>query len=212
MRQLERFDLVRVDHFRGLAAHWAVPAGAASAREGRWMPTPGAELLAALRGGGELPLVAEDLGLITPDVEALRHDFDLPGMRVLQFGFDGSSGNPHLPHNYTRHTVAYTGTHDNDTTLGWYRSLDPATATRVDEYLGCGPADMPRALVRAVLASVAELAVVPVADVLGLGSEARFNTPGTVGGNWSWRLPPAALTPALAQLHAHLNRQYGRAP
>ncbi|MFO1399601.1 MAG: 4-alpha-glucanotransferase [Steroidobacteraceae bacterium] len=211
-RQLERFDLVRVDHFRGLAAHWAVPAGAASAREGRWVPTPGPELLAALRGGaGTLPLVAEDLGLITPDVEALRRDFDLPGMRVLQFGFDGSSGNPHLPHNYVRHTVAYTGTHDNDTTLGWYRSLDAATAARVDDYLGCRPADLPLALVRAVLASVAALAIVPVADVLGLGSEARFNTPGTVGGNWRWRMAPGALAPELAQRHAQLNRQYGRA-
>ena len=214
-RQLERFDLVRIDHFRGLAAHWAVPAGAASAREGHWVPTPGSELLAALRaaaGGGSLPLVAEDLGVITPDVDALRHDFDLPGMRVLQFGFDGSNANPHLPHNYTHHTVAYTGTHDNDTTLGWYRSLDPATAARVDDYLGSRPADMPLALVRAVLASVAELAVVPMADVLGLGSEARFNTPGTVGGNWSWRLPPDALTPELAQRHAQLNARYGRAP
>jgi 4-alpha-glucanotransferase len=212
-RQLERFDLVRIDHFRGLAAHWAVPAGAATAREGEWLPTPGAELLAALRAGGvPLPLVAEDLGYITSDVEGLRRDFDLPGMRVLQFGFDGSPLNPHLPHNYVRHTVAYSGTHDNDTALGWYRTLEPAAAARVDDYLGCRPADMPLALVRAVLASVAELAVIPVADVLALGSEARFNTPGTVGGNWQWRLPGAALTPALARQHAHLNHLYGRAP
>jgi 4-alpha-glucanotransferase len=211
-RQLERFDLVRIDHFRGLAAHWSVPAGAATAREGRWAPTPGAELLAALRAAmGELPLVAEDLGVITPDVDDLRRAFDLPGMRVLQFGFDGLPGNPHLPHNYTRHTVAYTGTHDNDTTLGWYRTLDQATRARVDAYLGCRPGDMPLALVRAVLASVAELAVVPAADILGLGAEARFNTPGTVGGNWNWRLPHAALTAELASRHARLNHQYGRA-
>ncbi|MCC7463000.1 MAG: 4-alpha-glucanotransferase [Gammaproteobacteria bacterium] len=210
-RQLERFDLVRIDHFRGLAAHWAVPAGATSARAGRWLPTPGAELLAAVRAGAtELPLVAEDLGFITPDVEALRREFDLPGMRVLQFGFDGSGHNPHLPHNYLRHSVAYTGTHDNDTTLGWYRTLDAATAARVDDYLGSEPARMPLVLVRALLASVAGLAVVPVADVLGLGSEARFNTPGTTAGNWRWRLPPGALTPALAQRHAHLNQLYGR--
>jgi 4-alpha-glucanotransferase len=211
-RQLERFDLVRIDHFRGLAAHWSVPAGAASAREGSWMPSPGAELLTALRAAfGELPLVAEDLGLITPDVEDLRRAFDLPGMRVLQFGFDGSAGNPHLPHNYTRHTVAYSGTHDNDTTLGWYRTLDAATRERVDAYLGCRADDMPQALVRAVQASVAGLAILPVADLLGLGAEARFNTPGTVGGNWSWRLPAAALTTELAVRYARQNRQYGRA-
>jgi 4-alpha-glucanotransferase len=212
-RQLERCDLVRIDHFRGLAAHWAVPAGANTAREGCWLPTPGAELLAALRAAlGELPLVAEDLGVITPDVEELRRAFDLPGMRVLQFGFDGSPGNPHLPHNYRQHTVAYTGTHDNDTTLGWYRSLDAATAARVEEYLGAGPQDMPQAPVRAVLGSVAELAIVPVADILVLGSEARFNTPGTVGGNWGWRLSAGALTEELARRHARLNHQYGRAP
>jgi 4-alpha-glucanotransferase len=212
-RQLERFDLVRVYHFRGLAAHWAGPAGAATAREGRWVPTPGSELLAALRaaaGGGNLPLIAEDLGVITPDVDALRHDFDLPGMRVLQFGFDGSGSNPHLPHNYTRHTVAYTGTHDNDTTLGWYRSLDPATAARVDDYLGSRPGDMPLALVRAVLASVAEVAILPVADVLGLGSEARFNTPGTTHGNWSWQMPRWALAADRAAWFARLNHAYGR--
>ena len=212
-RQLERFDLVRIDHFRGLAAHWSVPAGAATAREGQWLPTPGAELLAALRAGlGELPLVAEDLGVITPDVDDLRRAFDLPGMRVLQFGFDGSPGNPHLPHNYTRHSVTYTGTHDNDTTLGWYRTLDAATRARVDAYFGSRPEDMPLVLVRAALASVAELAIVPAADILQLGSEARFNTPGTVGGNWNWRLPPAGLTAALAEQHARLNRQYGRLP
>ena len=210
-RQLERFDLVRIDHFRGLAAHWSVPAGAATAREGQWMPTPGEELLATLGAAfGDLPVVAEDLGVITPDVDALRRAFDLPGMRVLQFGFDGSPDNPHLPHNYTRHTVAYSGTHDNDTTLGWYRSLDAATAARVDAYLGSTPGDMPRALLRAVLASVAELAIVPAADLLELGSEARFNTPGKVGGNWNWRLPRGALTPVLAGEYARLNHRYGR--
>lgn len=210
-RQLERFDLVRIDHFRGLAAHWSVPAGATTAREGRWVPTPGRELLAALRARfGALPVVAEDLGVITPDVDALRHAFGLPGMRVLQFGFDGSPDNPHLPHNFSHHTVAYTGTHDNDTALGWYQSLDAATAARVDDYFGARPGDMPLALVRAALASVAELAMVPVADVLGLGPEARFNTPGTIEGNWLWRLPAGVLTGELAAEHARLNHQYGR--
>jgi 4-alpha-glucanotransferase len=212
-RQLERFDLVRIDHFRGLAAHWSVPAGAATARAGQWLPSPGAELLAALRAAlGELPLVAEDLGVITPDVDELRRAFDLPGMRVLQFGFDGSPRNPHLPHNYTHHLVAYTGTHDNDTTLGWYRALDAAARECVADYCGCRAEEVPFALVRTTLASVAQLAIVPIADILELGSEARFNTPGTVSGNWLWRLSPASLTAGLAQQHARLNQQYGRTP
>ena len=200
--QLRRFDLVRVDHFRGLAGYWTVPASARIAREGEWRAGPGAELLTALKAAlGELPLVAEDLGVITPDVVALRRRFGLPGMRVLQFGFDGEPDNPHLPRNYTPDTVAYTGTHDNDTSLGWYRSLDAADARRVAANLGVNAgvnagSEVPRAMLRAVLDSVAILAVVPLQDVLGLGSEARFNTPGTVGGNWRWRVDPDALTSA----------------
>lgn len=209
--QLKRFDIVRIDHFRGLAGYWAVPAGARTAREGQWMPAPGTELLSALRAAyGELSLVAEDLGVITPDVVALRQAFGLPGMRVLQFGFDGSSDNPHLPYNYTRDVVAYTGTHDNDTTLGWYRSLDAGTRRRVDDFLGAGPEQMPHALVRAALASVAVLAIIPIQDVLALGGEARFNLPGTVGGNWSWRLDQDALTTAMAARHRAVNELFGR--
>jgi 4-alpha-glucanotransferase len=209
--QLRRFDIVRIDHFRGLAGYWAVPAGARTAREGRWMPAPGAELLTALREAqGVLPLVAEDLGVITPDVDALRQAFELPGMRVLQFGFDGSPDNPHLPYNFRRDVVAYTGTHDNDTSLGWYRSLDGPTRRRVEDFLGAPPVQMPQALVRAVLASVAVLAMVPVQDVLGLGGEARFNVPGTVGGNWGWRLEPGALKTETADAHRALNESYGR--
>ena len=211
--QLRRFDLLRVDHFRGLAGYWAVPAHARTAREGQWLSAPGNELLSALRDSlGELPLVAEDLGVITPDVVALRRAFDLPGMRVLQFGFDGSANNLHLPYNYTQRTVAYTGTHDNDTTLGWYRSLDAAAAERVTAFLGAAPDSMPQALVRATLASVAVLAVVPLQDVLSLGSEARFNVPGTVGGNWSWRLGEGALTAEAAAQYRRLNELFGRLP
>lgn len=224
-KQLERVDLLRLDHFRAFSAHWAVPAGAPDARSGAWLRTPGWALLRSLgeehglaeeqglgQERGELPLVAEDLGVITPDVEDLRRAFDLPGMRVLQFGFDGSSDNPHLPHRHEPRSVVYTGTHDNDTTRGWYSSLDRETARRVDFYLRSGPADMPEALVRAALASVAALAVVPVQDLLALGSEARFNTPATSAGNWRWRLPPGALTAELAAHFRNLNAVFGRIP
>lgn len=209
--QLQRFDLLRIDHFRGLAGYWSVPAGAVSARDGRWVEAPGAALLARLRAAHDgLPVVAEDLGLITPDVDALRRQFALPGMRVLQFGFDGPADNPHLPHNYTRDTVVYTGTHDNDTSLGWYRSLGTAAARHVDAYLDCDGAHMPAALWRAALASVAVLAVAPLQDLLELGSEARFNTPGTIAGNWSWQFDATALTHALAEKLLAMNERYGR--
>lgn len=186
--QLERADYLRVDHFRGLEACWAVAAGARSAKEGRWEPVPGAELLQALTAAcGGQPLVAEDLGLITPAVTALRRRFGLPGMLVLQFAFDGSGDNPHLPANHQAASVVYTGTHDNDTALGWYRSLDAVTRARVDRLLGVPAVPLPLALVRAALQSPAEIAVAPLQDLLGLGTEARMNVPGTPDGNWRWR-------------------------
>jgi len=212
-RQLARFELLRIDHFRALAAHWAVPLPAVDARGGSWRHTPGRALLATLREEcGPLPIVAEDLGVITPDVEDLRRGFGLPGMRVLQFGFDGSGDSPHLPHNHERDSIVYTGTHDNDTTLGWYTSLDAQTLRHVNFLLRLEPGAMPEALVRAALGSVGCLAVLPVQDILALGSEARFNTPGTTSGNWSWRLPPEALSGELARHYALLNRIYGRHP
>jgi 4-alpha-glucanotransferase len=215
--QMQRFDLLRLDHFRGLAGYWAVPAQARTAREGQWLPAPGEALLAALTATlGALPLVAEDLGVITPDVVALRRSFDLPGMRVLQFGFDGAADNPHLPYNFTQRTVVYTGTHDNDTSLGWYRALDPDTARRVDSYIGAAPGAgegaMPEALVRAAIASVAVLAVMPVQDLLSLGADARYNVPGTVGDNWRWRMGEGALTAGLAAHYRKLNETFGRGP
>jgi len=210
-RQLQRFDLVRIDHFRGLASYWAVPAGAQTAREGRWCPAPGHALFEALRlEFPELPLVAEDLGVITPDVEQLRVSFGLPGMRVLQFGFDGSPDNPHLPQNYQRDLVAYTGTHDNDTTVGWFRSLQPHDAERIAYFLRSDAAGIPDAMARAVLGCVAQLAIIPAQDLLQLGSEARLNTPGTASGNWSWRLPAGSLTADLARQFAPLNHMFGR--
>ena len=210
--QLARLDLLRLDHFRALAAYWAVPAGAPDARGGAWHSAPGAELLARLREEfSDLPLAAEDLGVITPDVSALRDGFGLPGMRVLQFAFDGDAANPHRPYLHERAGIVYTGTHDNDTTLGWYTQLPSHAAGLVDLYLGTsGAAAALPALLRAALGSVARLAVIPVQDLLGLSSEARLNTPGTVRGNWGWRLPAAALTPGLARHYAELNAVYGR--
>jgi len=217
-RALARFDLLRLDHFRGLVAYWRVPAGAATAREGSWQPAGGEALLRALQAlpqarapAGSCVFVAEDLGVITPDVEALRRELRLPGMRVLQFAFDGSAANPYLPHRHTRDSVVYTGTHDNDTTLGWYHGLDAGTRARVDYLLRVQAGDMPGAMIHAALGSVADLAVIPVADLLGLGSEARLNTPGTTVGNWQWRLPAGALTPGLAAQLRHANQAFGRA-
>jgi 4-alpha-glucanotransferase len=210
--QLSRLDLLRIDHFRALAAYWAVPANAPDARGGAWLSTPGEHLLGRMRVEfPDLPLVAEDLGVITEDVLALKESFRLPGMRVLQFGFDGEAGNLHVPYRHVRECIVYTGTHDNDTTLGWYSSLDPNTRARVDLYLRVPPGEMPEELIRSALGSVGQIAVIPVQDLLGLGSAARLNTPGTSSGNWSWRLPPGALTPQLAARYAQLNRVFGRA-
>ncbi len=209
--QLERFDWLRIDHFRGLEAGWSVPAGASTARNGAWVKAPGRELLRHLRSTlGGMPLVAEDLGLITPEVVALREEFDLPGMRILQFAFDGAPENSYLPHNHKRSTLVYTGTHDNDTTLGWYRSLDPQARVHVDAYFPRGAAQMPETLVRAALGSVAILAVVPLQDLFGLGSEARMNTPGTASGNWQWSFHWDQMPRNFGAHWRALNLLYGR--
>lgn len=209
--QLRRFDLVRIDHFRGLAGFWAVHAGARTARDGHWEPGPGPALFDALcEGQPGLPVVAEDLGVITPDVDALRRAYGLPGMRVLQFGFDGSGTNPHLPHNYSADVVGYAGTHDNDTTLGWYRSLAAPERERVEFYLGCDAGSVLDAMLRFTVGSVAQLAILSAQDLLGLGSEARLNTPGTASGNWGWRMPAGQLTPGLAAHWNRLNGVFGR--
>jgi 4-alpha-glucanotransferase len=211
-RQLQRFDLVRIDHFRGLAGYWSVPAGARTAREGSWQSAPGKALFRVLQQNfPDLPLVAEDLGVITPDVEELRLAYRLPGMRVLQFAFGGAADNPHLPHNYTRDVVAYTGTHDNDTTQGWCRTLNEAETRHALSYLHCEISALAEQMQRAVLGSVAQLVVLPAQDLLRLGSEARLNTPGTAKGNWSWRLARERLDAPLAQAYRALNRIFGRA-
>ena len=209
--QADRFDLLRIDHFRGLEACWSVPAGAKSAREGEWLPAPGRALLQqARRQLPQLELVAEDLGVITPAVTALRQDFALPGMRVLQFAFDGDSANLHLPHEHAADNVVYTGTHDNDTTVGWYQSLPAASRDLVRRYLGRADHEVVDALQRAVLASVGVLAVLPAQDILQLGSEARLNKPGTTRGNWTWQLPQHALTADLARRYRDLNQLHNR--
>jgi 4-alpha-glucanotransferase len=190
-RTFELVDLTRLDHFRGFVSYWAVPAGAKTARNGRWRRGPGIELFdAARRELGELPLVAEDLGSVTPAVYALRDRLGLPGMVVLQFGFSGGRSNPHRLENHREHAVVYTGTHDHDTALGWWQSL-PARRRRET---GLDPADPAWSLIELALSSRARLAIVPVQDVLGLGSEARLNTPGRPDGNWTWRLRRGQLT------------------
>jgi 4-alpha-glucanotransferase len=209
---LYNWDVIKRDHFRALAAYWSVPAGAPDARGGEWRPSPGEELMGMLWDDlGDLPIVAEDLGVITPDVESLRKGFGLPGMRVLQFAFSGEATNPHLPHMHEHDSVVYTGTHDNDTTVGWYSTLPEQARRGVDDFLRLTPGSMPEALVRTALGSVGGLAVVPAQDLLALGSEARLNTPGTASGNWSWRLAQGALTQDLAGHFRHLNGIYGRA-
>ncbi len=209
--QLELFDFVRIDHFRGFEACWEIPGGAETAVEGRWVKAPGEELLQALHEAfHSLPLVAEDLGVITPEVEALRNRFGLPGMKILQFAFGGDATNPYLPHNHERSSVVYTGTHDNDTTLGWYTSLGEGERGHISAYLGHPGEEMPWPLIRAALASVACLAMLPLQDVLELGSEHRMNTPGTMEGNWSWRFSWDQVSGELPARLRGLVQLYGR--
>jgi 4-alpha-glucanotransferase len=196
--ELGRFDLLRIDHFRALEAYWEVPAAATTARGGRWRRAPGARLLETLKTRlGEVPLVAEDLGLITEEVRELRDHFALPGMAVLQFAFDGLPENPHRPDGHHRNQVVYTGTHDNDTTVGWYASLDDDTLARVRQHFR-GEPQMPDALIDAAYASPAQLAVVPLQDLLGRGSEARMNRPGSADNNWRWRFAWRDIGPDVA--------------
>jgi 4-alpha-glucanotransferase len=194
-RTFELVDLARIDHFRGFVSYWAVPARAKTAKGGRWRRGPGAEPFeAARRELGDLPLVAEDLGVITPAVVRLRKRLGLPGLVVLQFGFEGGPSNPHRLGNHPEDAVVYTGTHDQDTALGWWSSLSAAKKRAT----GLDPGDPSWSLVERALSSRARLAILPAQDLLDLGSEARLNTPGRAGGNWSWRLRRGELTSALA--------------
>jgi 4-alpha-glucanotransferase len=209
--QFALFDLVRIDHFRGFQAYWSIPASESTAVNGQWVEAPGTELFSTLtRKFGALPVVAEDLGVITPEVTALRDRFALPGMCVLQFAFDGGSANPHLPHNHVANCVVYTGTHDNDTSLSWYEQLGEGQRERVLDYLGYCEDPMPWPLIRGALASVARLAIVPMQDLLELGAGQRMNLPGTTASNWSWRFDWTQLASGLDARMQHLVGLYGR--
>jgi 4-alpha-glucanotransferase len=189
---LAHVDVIRLDHFRGFAAAWHVPAGAPTAQSGQWVAGPGASFFQAVQTElGFLPFIAEDLGLITADVQALRDQFRLPGMRVLQFAFDGHADNPYLTHNFVHNTVAYTGTHDNATTRQWYEELPDYQRQNFWSYLKRAPgssADAAPELMRLAWSSPAALAIAPLQDLLNLGSEARMNVPGRADGNWRWRV------------------------
>jgi 4-alpha-glucanotransferase len=204
-------DVVRLDHFRGFEAYWEVPADAETAATGRWAPGPGAALFEALRAGlGGLPLIAEDLGLITPAVEALRERLGLPGMRILQFAFGDTPANRYLPHHYERNTVVYTGTHDNDTTNGWAGHLSDGERWMLNRYLPHRGGDLAWDLMRLAWSSVADFALAPLQDVLSLGSEARMNSPGRPAGNWSWRFTEGALHDGVLDRLADLTDLYSR--
>jgi 4-alpha-glucanotransferase len=191
---LEFYDIVRLDHFRGFESYWSVPADEPNAIKGKWLPSPGLELFKAIQKAcPEAKLVAEDLGVITEEVDALRAATGLPGMAVLQFAFGGEADNAYLPHNYARNTVVYSGTHDNDTSRGWYAGLDEATQDHIRRYLGVSGEAISWDLIRSAIRSSAYLAVVPLQDLMSLGTEARLNTPGSPVGNWQWRYDAGQL-------------------
>jgi 4-alpha-glucanotransferase len=210
------FDLIRVDHFRGLVGYWAVPAGETNAVNGRWIEAPAEDLLNKLfRRFPYLPIIAEDLGVITPDVREIMHRFELPGMKVLLFAFgEDLPTNPYIPHNLPRNCVLYTGTHDNNTTRGWFeREATPEIKERLFRYLGreVPVEDIHRELIRLAMMSVANIVIIPMQDVLGLREEARMNRPATPEGNWRWRLSPEQLTPSITDMLWGMTELYGRA-
>lgn len=207
----EIFDIVRVDHFRGFEAAWHVPASHRTAQRGQWIKGPGADLFnAVLSRLGSLQIIAEDLGVITPQVEALRDRYGFPGMKILQFAFDSGPSNQYLPHNYTKNYAVYTGTHDNDTTAGWLNSLSDAQRCRVREYLGAEDDNVIDSMLRVTLMSVANTVIFPFQDLLKLGSEARMNIPGTAFGNWEWRFSWDMLPADLAAAVRKQIECYGR--
>lgn len=216
---LRLVDIIRIDHFRGFEAYWEVPAGEKTAINGRWVKAPGMELFETIKHAlGELPILAEDLGVITPEVEALRDHFEFPGMKILQFAFDSKEAgglnatNSFLPHNHRRNAVVYTGTHDNDTTKGWYRERTEEEKDLIRRYLARPDHDIVWDFIRLAMASVARLAIVPMQDILNLDSDARMNTPSVASGNWSWRYRPEALNGWVANRLLELVNLYGRHP
>lgn len=212
---LDYVDIIRIDHFRGFRAYWAVPGGDTTAMGGDWVEAPGEEFFELLdRKLGKLPIVAEDLGVITPDVDALRERFEFPGMKILHFAFDSGRENPYLPYNYhSPNFVVYTGTHDNNTTVGWYDRRSDEERERVWRYLGCTTGSgIEWDLIRLALSSVANQAMFPLQDILGLGEDARMNRPSQAEGNWSWRYRAEALTQERRDRLKALTEIYGRNP
>ncbi len=209
---LKNVDIARLDHFRGFAACWEVPGADKTAENGTWVDAPGKELLQALRNavGDELPFMAEDLGVITPDVESLRDDFNLPGMRILQYAFGGDEHNSYLPHNFIQNCVAYSGTHDNDTTVGWFASANEHEREFCFKYLNSDGREIHWDFIRIIFESVADTAIIPMQDILGLGSEARMNLPASNSGNWNWRCRTENFSQELAQKLKELTELYGR--
>ena len=205
------YDILRVDHFRGFAGYWRVPAKATTAETGRWVKGPGPDFFKTLLKAVANPIIAEDLGDITPDVTALRDQFKLPGMKILQFGFGSGPQNPFLPHNFeSNHFVAYTGTHDNDTARGWYENGNEAEQRYARDYFGNIDEPISQTLIRATLQSVAKMAIIPLQDLLDLGSEARMNFPGRAHDNWQWRLLPNQLTQQHRDRLKTWTQMYGR--
>ncbi len=205
------YDVVRIDHFRGFSASWSVPADAPTAANGRWDAGPGREIFDRFTVElGDVPIIVEDLGLITSDVTLLRDELKLPGMKVLQFAFDEDPDNVYLPHAYEHNCVVYTGTHDNQTTIGWYQSLSEGRRQQLQRYLGHDGSDIAWDLLRLALSSVAHTAVIPLQDIMRLGDEARMNTPGRAMGNWVWRFLPHQLHHGLAAGLGELTEAYGR--
>jgi 4-alpha-glucanotransferase len=203
--------VVRIDHFRGFDAYWEIPAEESTAVVGRWVKGPGAHFFEAMREAlGELPIIAEDLGVITPPVEALRDQFAFPGMKILQFAFGGERNSAFLPHNFGRNCVVYTGTHDNETTAGWYQNAGLAEQDHVRRYVARDGSDIAWDMIRLAYASVADTAVAPLQDLMSLGNEARMNFPGKTGGWWCWRFTPEMLTDIMASRLAELTELFGR--
>jgi 4-alpha-glucanotransferase len=208
---LDLVDIIRIDHFRGFAGYWEVPGTAKTAEIGRWVPGPGKDFFQSIRQAlGELPIIAEDLGVITPDVEDMRDSFNLPGMRIFQFGFDSNPQDPFLPHNYPVNCIVYTGTHDNDTALGWFNRVPEKDKAFYRKYMDRDGSNVSWDLIRGVWSSVAIFGLAPLQDFLNLGNEARMNYPGNPSGNWIWRMPKGALTLELQEKIKELNYLYSR--
>ena len=207
----EMYDQVRLDHFRGFAEYWAVPYGDKTAEKGKWEKGPGHDFFEAMKKSiGNLPIIAEDLGYITPDVISLRDDFGIPGMKIFQFAFDSGPDNPYLPHNFIKNSVVYTGNHDNNTIMGWYENLGKEIKLFVNDYTGFSGGEINWELIRLAWSSTAAYAITPLQDVLGLGSEARMNTPGTSAGNWRWRFRAGHADGGFKGKLARYNHIFGR--